>query len=78
VSSLAQQRVTSDEFIAWAMRQPETERYELSDGEVLAVALERSARALTRFHIARQLARQIEAGDLLCQGISGRYGGRGG
>ena len=38
------------------MRQPETEHYELYDGEVLAMAPERSAHALTMFHIARRLA----------------------
>jgi Uma2 family endonuclease len=35
VSEPAQQRMTSDEFIAWAMEQPETEHYGLCDGEVL-------------------------------------------
>jgi hypothetical protein len=40
--------MTSDEFIAWAMEQPETEHYELIDGEVVAMVPERSAHALTR------------------------------
>jgi Uma2 family endonuclease len=59
--------LTSDEFIAWAMQQPETCHYELIDGEVVSMAPERSAHALTKFHIARQLADRIEAGNLPCQ-----------
>ena len=36
-------RMTADEFIAWAMEQPEGERYELVAGEVVAMAPERVA-----------------------------------
>jgi Uma2 family endonuclease len=59
--------MTSDEFIAWAMAQPETQHHELIDGEIVSMAPERSAHALTKFHIARQLAAQIEAARLPCQ-----------
>src|SRR5579871_6184419 len=48
--------MTSDAFIAWAMEQPETKRYELFDGGILTMAPQRSAHALTRFHISRRLA----------------------
>ena len=34
MSEPAQKRMTSDEFITWAKEQPETEHYELIDGEV--------------------------------------------
>ena len=67
MSELAPKRMTSDEFIAGAMQQPETEHYELIDGEVVAMAPERSARALTKFHIARRLAEAVEARKLPCQ-----------
>ena len=30
--------MTVDEFIAWALERPETEHYELSHGEVVAMA----------------------------------------
>jgi Uma2 family endonuclease len=66
VSEQARGRMTSDEFIAWAMEQPETEHYELIDGEVVAMAPERSAHALTKFHIARRMAEALEAGNLPC------------
>jgi Uma2 family endonuclease len=59
--------MTSDEFIAWAMEQPETEHYELIAGEVVAMAPERAAHALTKFHIARRMAEAIEAGNMPCQ-----------
>jgi len=67
LSEPAQQRMTSDQFIAWAMQQAETSRYELIDGEIVAMAPERSVHALTKLHIARRLADQIEAGKLPCQ-----------
>jgi Uma2 family endonuclease len=35
--------MTADEFIAWAMQQPEGQHYELVAGEVVAMAPERAA-----------------------------------
>lgn len=67
MSELAQKRMTSDEFIAWAMEQPEIEHYELIDGEVVAMAPERSAHALTKAHIWRRMTEAIETGNLPCQ-----------
>jgi Uma2 family endonuclease len=67
VSEEARKRMTSDQFIAWAMEQPETCHYELVDGEVVTMAPERSAHTLTKFHIARQMAAQVEAANLPCQ-----------
>ena len=52
----ARKQMTSDEFIAWAMEQPETCHYELVEGEVVAMAPERSGHTLTKFHVARQMA----------------------
>jgi Uma2 family endonuclease len=65
VSDPARKRMTSDEFIAWAMQQDG--RYELVAGEVVAMAPERSAHALTKFRIARRLADAIETAGLPCQ-----------
>jgi Uma2 family endonuclease len=66
VSEPARLPMTSDAFIAWAMEQPETKHYELFDGEILAMAPERSAHALTKFHISRRLADLVEAAELPC------------
>lgn len=63
----AQQRMTTDEFIAWAMEQPETKHYELFDGEILVMPPERSAHALTKAHVWRRLTEAIEARNLPCQ-----------
>ena len=67
MSEPARKRMTSDEFIAWAMEQPETQHYELIDGEVVAMAPERSAHALTKAHIWRRMTEAVEAGHLPCQ-----------
>lgn len=67
MSEQARKRMTSDEFIAWAMEQPETCHYELVEGEIVAMAPERSAHTLTKFHVARQMAAQVEAASLPCQ-----------
>ena len=60
-------RMTSVDFIAWAMQQPEGHRYELVAGEVVAMAPERRAHALAKFHIARRLAEAVERDGLVCE-----------
>jgi Uma2 family endonuclease len=60
-------RMTSDEFIAWAMEQPEGRRYELVAGEIVGMAPERSAHALTKFRVARRLAEAVERDGLACE-----------
>ena len=67
MSDPVRKRMTSDEFIEWAMAQPEHLHYELAAGEIVAMAPERSAHALTKLHIARRLMEAIEAGNLRCQ-----------
>ena len=62
----ARARMSSDEFIAWAMERPRGERYELVAGEVVAVAPERSAHALTKGQVFRRLAEAIGAAGLPC------------
>ena len=54
-------RMTADEFIIWAMNQPETERHELAGGEVIAMAPERVTHARATYHIARRLTAGIDA-----------------
>ena len=60
-------RMTADEFIAWAMARPEGERFELADGEVIAMAPERLAHNDAKFLIARRLAAAVEAAGLPCR-----------
>jgi Uma2 family endonuclease len=67
VSDPVRRRMTSDAFIAWAMEQPETSHYELVAGEVVAMAPERSAHALTKAQIWRRMAEAVEVGRLPCQ-----------
>ncbi len=58
--------MTSDEFIAWAMEQPEGQRYELFAGRVVAMAPERSVHALAKFRVARRLEEAVERDGLAC------------
>jgi len=59
-------RMTADEFIAWAMQQPETEHYELVAGEVIAMAAQRSGHALMSARIVTQLSNAVSAAGLPC------------
>lgn len=59
-------RMTSEQFIAWAMEQPETEHYELYRGEVVPMAPEREAHAYTKGLIGRRLGNAIEQHALPC------------
>jgi Uma2 family endonuclease len=60
MSSPASFRMTADEFIVWALAQPECEHYELVDGEVIATAPERSMHARAKGHLYRRLADAVE------------------
>ncbi len=59
-------RMTSDEFIAWSMEQPEGQHYELAAGEVIAMAPERSGHALAKANVWRRLNDAVEASGLPC------------
>jgi Uma2 family endonuclease len=66
MSATAKQRMTADEFIAWAMEQPEGTHYELVAGEVVAMAPERAVHGRTKLRFARRFAEAIEAAHLSC------------
>jgi Uma2 family endonuclease len=66
MSEPARTKMTADEFIAWAMEQPEGQRYELANGEIVAMAPERSGHALTKFQVARRLFEAVERAKLEC------------
>lgn len=60
-------RMTADEFIPWAMQQPKGQRYELADGEIIAMAAERVIHVRSKFRIARQLHAAVDAAGLQCE-----------
>jgi Uma2 family endonuclease len=62
MSVVARTRMTSGEFIAWAMERPEGERWELVDGETVAMSPERSGHALVKARVWRALDDGIRAG----------------
>jgi len=57
-------RMTADEFLEWAMDQPEGQRYELAGGEVVAMAPERAAPALVKLAATRALQDGVTAAGL--------------
>ena len=61
--------MTSDEFIAWAMEQPDGERFELVAGEVVGMSPERLSHARVKHRIARALEDAIVAGGLRCEAL---------
>src|ERR1700693_5885857 len=67
MSAPAPARMTADEFIAWAMEQPEHEHYELVTGEIVAMAPERAVHARLKFRMARRMAEAIETAGLPCE-----------
>ncbi len=60
-------RMTADEFIAWAMQQPEGQRYELVDGEAVGMAPERAGHARAKGLVYEALAQAIRAADVPCE-----------
>lgn len=59
-------RMDADTFIAWAMEQPETEHYELHDGEIVSMSPERSLHGLIKGTIYRRIGNALEQGGLPC------------
>jgi Uma2 family endonuclease len=71
MGATAPRRMTADEFIAWAMEQPEGRHYELVAGEVVAMAPERAVHGRTKLRFARRLADAIERAQLQCEVFGG-------
>src|SRR3954447_13482834 len=59
-------RMTSAEFVDWAMRQP-SGRYELVDGEVVAMSPERSVHNQVKLNVAIALRAAVKAAGVPCQ-----------
>ena len=66
MSIVPRPRMTSDEFLAWAMQRPEGERWELVGGELVSMSPERSGHALVKARVWRALDDGIKAGGLGC------------
>jgi len=58
-------RMTADEFLGWAMEQPEGQRYELAAGEVVMMAPERAAHAFVKADVLAAL--RVAAAGLRCE-----------
>jgi Uma2 family endonuclease len=67
MAEVATKRMTSDEFIAWAMEQPEGEHYELVDGHIIRMASERAGHARAKGRIYEQLAQATRTLGLPCE-----------
>jgi Uma2 family endonuclease len=67
MTATAQRRMTADEFIAWAVEQPEGRRCELVAGQVVAMAPERAAHSRMKGRIHMRLEAAISAANLPCE-----------
>jgi Uma2 family endonuclease len=62
-------RMTADKFIAWAMEQLRGEKYELSDGRIIAKSPERYGHAALTSEIGRLQGNAIKEAGLPCRGL---------
>ncbi len=67
MSEPAKRRMTAEEFLAWAVEQPEGQRYELMDGEVVGMASKRVAHARAKGLIYRRLFEAVRDAGLTCE-----------
>jgi Uma2 family endonuclease len=63
----ARARMTADEFIPWAMAQPEGFRYELVAGQVIAMSPERASHNEGKLEVVVALRRAIRETGLPCR-----------
>jgi Uma2 family endonuclease len=63
------QRFTADAFIAWAMEQPRG-RFELSGGEIVAMAPERVGHARVKLAVVNALAQGLRKRGLPCEAMT--------
>jgi Uma2 family endonuclease len=66
-AELAQDRMTVEEFLAWTDARNDEARFELDDGEIVAMAPERIVHARAKFAIARTLADSVAKAGLPCE-----------
>ena len=70
MTALAHRRMTAAEFLAWAMEQPEGERYELVAGELVAIAPERAGHTRVKNRVLRALEGGIATRQLGCEAFA--------
>ena len=63
----ARRRMTADEFLDWAMTQPDGVRYELVAGEVVAMAPERASHDRAKVAVFDALRAAVTAAGLPCE-----------
>jgi Uma2 family endonuclease len=63
----ARRRMSADEFLDWAMAQPDGARYELVAGEVVAMAPERASHARAKVAVFDALRAAVAAAGLPCE-----------
>jgi len=61
--------MTADEFIAWALAQPEGVRYELANGQIVVMAPEHLAHVRAKLRMTRCLEDSIAAARLQCEAV---------
>ena len=67
MESSPKSRMTAEDFIAWSIDQPSKgKRFELANGEVVAMASERARHALVKSRVCRRLDEAVEAAGLPC------------
>ena len=67
MSASIQKHMTAEDFLTWAMEQPEGQHYELDGGRAVAMAPERAAHARAKLRFVRRFADAIEAAPLRCE-----------
>lgn len=68
MADAARQRMTTDEFIAWAMEQPRG-RYELHAGKIVAMAPERNRHLIAKAEVFVALRRAIADAAIPCTAL---------
>ena len=63
---LPKHKMTAEEFVAWSMDLPDGQRYELTNGEIVAMASERSRHARVKGRVFRRLEEAVEKTSLRC------------
>jgi Uma2 family endonuclease len=59
-------RMNVDEFLAWTARQPETEHYELVDGEIVPISPERMWHNLVKLDVVIALREAVRNAGVSC------------
>jgi len=67
MGATAQKHMMADEFLAWAMEQPEGTHYELVSGQIVVVAPERAMHGMVKARVTQYIANAIDAAGLPCR-----------